>query len=139
MRKGFLSHSALRQPLLFALVGALAALCHFTLLNFGVTRLNLAPWLANIVGFGGAFLVSFYGHYRLTFASEKHVQAALPLYALLRWAAVAVGGFLGNQALYVALLGLWGNGYFRIAWLVATLIVAALSFLLGKLWAFRHG
>lgn len=120
------------QLVWFGLVGASAAAVHLGTVWLLVSRLELAPLSANVLGFCAAFVVSFIGHHRRTFASH-----AAPLsQALPRFLMVAVLGFVCNEILY-ALLLLLGLEY-RLALFLVLVAVAGMTWLLSRYWAFRH-
>jgi hypothetical protein len=55
---------------------------------------------------------------------------------MAKWLAVSIGGFLLNQALYVAALRLFPDWSYLVLLAGVTVLVALCSFFLGKLWAF---
>lgn len=116
----------------FVFVGASAAMVHLLSAALGV-RLGLHPLAANVVAFHVAFVVSYLGQSRLTFADrDVSVRDALP-----RFLAVSYLGFATNEALYALLLA-----HTRLHYLVALaavlVAVAAMTFLLSRAWAFRE-
>ena len=116
----------------FTIVGALAALTHYIVAVAFEHSAFLTASHANILGFGAAFPVSYFGHRKLSFSG----QDASHSHALPRFLAVAVLGFLANQTLV-----LYGLVYTKLPfWLllgVVMLLVAASTFLLSKFWAFK--
>lgn len=121
----------MRSLLWFAAVGGSAAAVHFLVVWLLVGSYGWGPLLANIAGFLLAFVVSFLGHHRLSFASQQ----ATAKQALPRFAAVAVTGFVCNELLYAALLRM-GFEY-RLALLLVLVAVAAMTWLLSRHWAFK--
>lgn len=116
----------------FGLVGAGAAAVHLGLVWCLVAQFALAPLLANVLGFCTAFVVSFVGHHRRTFAAHAApVRRALPRFLL-----VAVLGFASNEILYALLLHL-GMEY-RLALFLVLVAVAGMTWLLSRYWAFRR-
>ena len=116
----------------FVLVGASAALVHLLAAAVCV-RLGLHPLAANVVAFHVAFVVSYIGQSRLTFADRiVSMRDGLP-----RFLAVSYLGFATNEAMYALLLA-----YTRLHYLVALagvlVAVAAMTFLLSRAWAFRE-
>ena len=115
----------------FGLVGATAAAVH--LLVFELTRHAVAPELANLAGFLTAFGVSFVGHRWLSFrGTSTGLQQSL-----WRFFVTAVAGFVTNElcfmlALHVALWPVWPS------LVLALLLAAGQTFLLGRWWAFRR-
>ena len=121
----------MRTGFWFVVVGASAALTHLWV--FMLAEHLMWPELANALGFCVAFLVSFAGHRRLSFA-----DAQTPLWqSLRRFAVTALGGFATNEVLFVILL----RGFDWPSWLalVTALVVAAgQTFVLSRYWAFKR-
>ncbi|MGE8547682.1 GtrA family protein [Alcaligenes sp. Marseille-Q7550] len=122
-----------RQIILFILVGTLAAITHWGIVVAVVQTLGAPALLANLFGWLVAFLVSFSGHYWLTFRQQ---QARL-LPALGRFFMVSAAGFAVNEASYAALLKYSGLRYDILLGLIL-IALAVLTFLAGRLWAFRR-
>jgi putative flippase GtrA len=81
------------QVLKFGVVGLLATAVHSAIYMAAVLQ-GVAPLVANLAGFGVAFLVSFLGHWRWTF-----VQAAAPVRrALLKFLLTSLMGLASNSA-----------------------------------------
>jgi len=120
-----------RSLLWFGLVGASAAAVHFGVVWALVEICGWPALAANVAGFLLAFGVSFAGHHHLSFAAQKaRVGESLP-----RFAAVAVLGFVSNELLYALLLS-QGMEY-RLALLLVLVLVAAMTWMLSRFWAFR--
>lgn len=137
-----------RQAFLFTIVGATAAFVHFIMLIVLVNLLALSPAWANCGAFLIAFLVSFSGHFYLTFQHPSAVtseqrNSTLPqpsvsaLQKLGKWFISSVAGFMLNQALFILGLAWIGDRYYVIIWFIVTVLVTVMTFLLGKLWAFK--
>lgn len=92
---------------------------------------GFAPLLANVIGFGTAFNVSYFGHRNWTFASDAAHSTTF-----WRFFLVALSSFALNEAMYFVLLR-WGMDY-QIALAIVLVTVAVLTFVLSKTWAFRH-
>lgn len=121
------------RPFAFLLVGAAAALVHLAVVYLLVEFAGLAPAQANVLAFGVAFLVSYQGQRRFTFGAAAPWQSSM-----WRWGMVSVLAFCLNQLLFTqALQRLPGQPYLLLL-TVVTLLVAAISFLLGKAWAFAE-
>lgn len=118
----------------FILVGSLAAATHFIALIFFVQFIEVKPAAANILAFFVAFLVSFIGHYQLTFRQTTHSF----LQALWRWFCSSLLGFVLNQALFLFGLNHFGQKAYVLIWLVITVFITMITFLLGKFWAFAR-
>ena len=149
--------SSSKQALWFLIVGASAALVHFLVLVSVVNFSSISPSWANVIAFLVAFMVSFIGHFYLTFrqplrdnttksdiALEVHDTVGFikkikknTLHALIKWFASSAAGFLVNQGLFVLGLYWFGERYYILVWLVVTTIITVMTFGLGKLWAFK--
>ena len=86
--------------------------------------------MQNVFAFLLAFQVSYLGHRYWTFNHQKHSLASLP-----KFFSVAAGGFLINEGVFALLLHLSG-WYYPIALGITLVLIAILTFLLGKFWAF---
>ncbi len=117
----------------FVIVGCAAAATHWAVAVACVAHGDLAPRVANVVGWLVAFGVSFTGHYRLTF----RLQRAPLRRAAVRFFMVSALGFAVNEAAYAALLYLTAIRYDILLALVL-IGIAAMTFILGRYWAFRH-
>ncbi|MDS4013043.1 MAG: GtrA family protein [Candidatus Accumulibacter sp.] len=125
--------SVLREIGWFVGVGCAAAATHWVVAVTGIGRLHLAPAVANLVGWLVALVVSFSGHYLLTF--RHHAKSLLP--ALGRFFLLSASGFAVNELAFVVLLHSTRLPYQHL--LAAILVaVAILTFLLSRSWAFRH-
>jgi putative flippase GtrA len=113
------------------LVGGMAAGVHLLVVMLAVELGQVSPAYANVIAFAVAFLVSYAGHRRYTFGAGPGVADSLG-----KWLAVSIGGFLLNQALYVAALRLLPAWPYLLLLAGVTVLVALCSFFLGKLWAF---
>ena len=145
--------SSSKQALWFLIVGASAALVHFLMLVSIVNITATRPALANIFAFLIAFIISFIGHFYLTFrhpipdtivdyshqnnASVPYGTKTNTLQTLLKWFASSVAGFALNQGLFVLGISWLGERYYMLIWLVVTVIITVMTFALGKLWAFK--
>ena len=117
----------------FVIVGCAAAATHWAVAVACVAVGGLSPLAANLAGWLVAFVVSFTGHYRLTF---RH-QAAPLLRAAGRFFLVSALGFAVNEAAYATLLHLTTIRYDILLALVL-IGIAGMTFILGRCWAFRH-
>lgn len=117
----------------FVMVGCAAAATHWLVVVLTVSGLNMPPLLANIAGWLVAFVVSFAGHYTLTF---RHQKAPLGQ-ALRRFFLVSAAGFGINEAAYALLLKTTSLRYDILLALILVGI-AVMTFFLGRLWAFKQ-
>lgn len=120
----------IRQIFRFSLIGGAATLIH---LLVGVTLIHAgwAPLIANAAAFCVAFFVSFAGHFGYTFSSGDSSMTG----SLLRFMAVALAGFIANEAI---LGGLLTRHILSPAatLIVSTGLVALGTFILCRRWAF---
>jgi len=117
----------------FVIVGCAAAATHWLIAVGCVEYLGLTPLAGNVVGWLIAFFVSFWGHFRFTFRQSEQVWHV----AARRFFFISALGFAVNQAAYAVLLHITHVSYEIL--LAGVLIgVAAMTFLLSRLWAFRH-
>ena len=140
MNKIAMTHSASRQALWFLVVGASAAGVHFLVLISVVSFTAIGPAWANVIAFLLSFIVSFLGHFYLTFnqsTTSTLYKDKQPLQSLLKWFTSSVIGFAANQGLFIVGLNWFGERYYIFIWLVVTAIITVMTFALGKLWAFK--
>lgn len=152
MNKKPATPTASKQALWFIAVGAIAALVHFLVLVSIVSFTPMTPTWANVMAFLLAFIISFLGHFYLTFnpsslpfsgnkrndnQSVKRPSLAGSLPVLAKWFASSIIGFLANQSLFVLGLNWFGEHYYMLIWLVVTGVITVMTFSLGKLWAFK--
>lgn len=115
----------------FVFVGVCAALTHWVSVVALVSGTYLTPLMANVAGWLIAFVVSFTGHYQLTFRHQRQgVRRAIGRFFLLSGA-----GFAINEASYAWLLHHTTIPY---EWLLGLILiaVAGLTFLISRVWAF---
>lgn len=124
----------LQSLVIFGAVGVAAAVVHLTVVWTLVSQWSMPALLANPAGFFVAFWVSFFGHRHGSFkADEPHpIRRALPRFAL-----VAVAGFIGNELLYAALLT-WTPLPYTVALFIVIAIVAVVTYLSSRFWAFSE-
>ncbi len=121
-----------RQLFWFGVVGVSAMAVHFAAVAGLLVPLGQSPLVANVGGFLIAFQVSYWGHRRLTFQADVAHRQAMP-----RFFAIACLSFAVNEAMYFVLLRYTPLDY-RVALLIVLVLVAALTFVLSKLWAFSE-
>lgn len=125
------SSSASASTRWFLVVGGAAALTHMGV--FALAQAHMWPELANALGFGVAFFVSFAGHRLLSFRdAATSVRTSLG-----RFLVTALAGFAANELVFVLLLR--GLGWPSLVALFCALVFAAgQTFLLSRFWAFRR-
>lgn len=116
----------------FVSVGALAACVHYVIALL-THRWGLQPAEANWIGFLCAFPVSYLGHRHWSFRGTQ----ASHFTAFFKFLAVALIGFLGNQLLLKLTLTLTSLPFwFSLG--VVMVIIAMITWLLSRFWAFHH-
>lgn len=119
------------SKLWFLAVGAGAALTHMAV--FALLQHQLRAEWANALGFCVAFVVSFFGHRRLSFRDT----ATSVRTSLRRFMVTALAGFACNEVVFTLLLrGLGWPGL--LALFLALLVAAGQTFALSRFWAFRR-
>lgn len=121
----------LRSLFKFGLVGGLATLVHIVV-GILLIRFGLDPFLANFLAYLTALGVSFWGHHSFTFNNHN-----LPLGTTApRFLSTSFLGFLLNETVLAVVLGFTMIPA-TTALALATLLVAAFTFLVSKLWVFN--
>jgi putative flippase GtrA len=115
----------------FIAVGCTAAAVHFGMVVLLVETRTASPLAANVVGWLVAFLVSFSGQHRLTFAD----RSAPMLRAARRFFAISAAGFATNEAAYGLLLKVTAIRY-DVALAIVLVAVAVMTYVLSSRWAF---
>lgn len=119
------------STLWFLAVGGTAAATHMGV--FALAQARMRPELANALGFGVAFFVSFAGHRLLSFKDA----ATSVTTSLRRFAVTALAGFVSNELVFVLLLR--GPGLpSPLALFIALVFAAGQTFVLSRFWAFRR-
>lgn len=129
------SKAAAQQGIWFIFVGACAAATHFCSLFFLVQFQAIQPAWANVFAFLIAFIISFFGHFKLTFKTQ--IQQHNFAHSLFKWFASSILGFIINQSLFMLGLEIFGTTYYIVIWLVITVLVTLCTFVLAKFWAFK--
>ena len=115
----------------FVAVGCAAAAVHLGVVIALVSGLGQLPLAANIVGWLVAFVVSFTGHWLLTFRAQQ-----APLWrAARRFFSISAAGFAVNELAYALLLH-WSALRYDVVLAIILLAVAVITYLLSSRWAF---
>ncbi|QVQ24818.1 GtrA family protein [Achromobacter deleyi] len=123
----------LQQISLFVAVGCAASVTHWAVAVGCVEAFGTAPLAANLVGWLAAFVVSFSGHYRLTF---RHSPIPWTI-AIRRFFLISATGFAINESAYAGLLHATDIPYDTLLALILIALAFA-TFIASRLWAFRH-
>jgi len=119
-----------REVAVFLCVGGVATLSHYGVAVTCVFFLGVSLQLANIMGFGAGFLVSYFGHARLTFKSQIDMTSFLKFIVLAAC----------NYGLSAFLLFIFSEKLaldYRIAFFLVVSILPIVSFLAGKYLVFQ--
>ena len=113
----------------FGLVGILATLVHLSVAALALWLWHeLSVFVANLIAFLLAVMVSYVGHQRFTFQRRGHVG---------RFFLVALAGFSVNNVLLGGLIFTGTlSGFYAI--LVATLCVPVVVYFLSRFWVFNR-
>jgi putative flippase GtrA len=117
----------------FVVIGCAAAATHWLAAVLCIALLEIRPSLANLLGWSIAVMVSFLGHYFLTF---RHQQKSL-LPAIRRFLLISASGFAVNELAFVYLLRVTSIPYYLLLAIILVAI-AAFTFVFSRYWAFRH-
>jgi len=115
----------------FTLVGIAAACVHIGMVWTIITQLKIEVLFANLIAFLTAFLVSFTGQYVWTFRSNRKWHSAL-----MRFFIVSLLGFVLNNIALITLLALKFMSDSHAA-ILSACIIPVITYLAGRLWAFK--
>lgn len=133
-----IGHAAGRPGLQYArfgVVGLAATGVHVVLFATLIEARLAAPLLANAFAFCLALLISFAGHFWLTFPAERRRSRRRGLDALFRFAIVALLGLALNSLTVYLIVDLLEMSY-RYAMVPMISVVPLAVFVLSKFWAF---
>jgi putative flippase GtrA len=119
------------QFIRFIFVGIIAAIIHFSVAMYVSHYHPKLPFISNAAGFSIAFIWSYIGQRLFTFrgATTSFFKS------FKRWLIISLSGFGFNQGLLWLFYHIFGYAY-PLAVGLAIVIVACLTFLAGKFWAF---
>ncbi len=120
-----------RELFWFGAVGLTAMAVHLASVALVLVPLGLSPLVANVLAFLMAFQVSHAGHRRFTFSHHDAPASQ----SRRRFFAVACTSFAVNEILYAVLLH-FTTLDFRVALFIVLVLVAALTFVSSRSWAF---
>ena len=119
-----------QQFLLFASIGAIGTVGHYTALILLVQLLHTNPVIASTIGFVTGAVINYLLNYRITFNSNKKHQETLT-----KFFSVAMLGAIFNGLIMSAGFHLFDIHYLIIQ-LSATCLVLVFNFMANKHWTF---
>ncbi len=126
----FTMFRAHREIIVFLLVGGLATLSHYCVAISSVFFMGLSLQVANIMGFGAGFVVSYLGHALLTFRSQITAQS------FVRFILLAACNY-GLSTLLLFVFSVKFELDYRVAFFLVVSILPVVSFFLGKYFVFQ--
>ena len=119
----------------FGVVGLLATATHVGMMIVLVEWFHWRPLTANFGAFSIAFIVSFFGHYRWTFANQAIQDAGSWRRPFARFIVTSLIGLALNSLAVFAIVDVAGLSYvYALAVMVS--LVPGVLFVIGKFWAF---
>ena len=129
------TNSLSQQLVSFFIIGVGATLTHAIVFNISFEQLQLHHFMANILGFCIAFLVSYLGQFHWTF-KDQTIQLSDKRSTFFKFLKIALLGFLVNLLWsYLILEFLLLHHYYYLALL--TFVTPILIFMLNKFWVFK--
>ncbi|MCU0948475.1 MAG: GtrA family protein [Porphyrobacter sp.] len=119
----------LRQLSAFGMVGACATLIHVAIAWLLIEQAGLNGFIANACGAAGAFMVSYLGNARITFASERGLWDSGVRYLVVTLVSLGLSSAI---LMFTQANGLPTSAYA----LIVVLTVPPTTFVLAKFWAF---
>ncbi|UYV15393.1 GtrA family protein [Porphyrobacter sp. ULC335] len=121
----------LRQIASFGVTGATATLLHVGVAWLLIDRAALDGLVANACGAAAAFIVSYLGNARVTFASQRGLWNGAARYLVVTFASLALSSAI--------LVLTQSSGLPTYAYgLLVVMTVPLVTFLLAKFWAFKR-
>ena len=120
----------LPQFVRYASAGAIGTALHYATLTFLVQAMFMGPVAGSTAGAVLGALVNYVLNHRFTFASRRAHGHALP-----RFATIAVAGIALNAAVLAAMLTVAGSHYL-FAQVVATCVVLVAGYFANRTWTF---
>ena len=112
----------------FAWVGIISTGCHYVALVLLVETFGLVPLVATMIGYVVGATMNYMLNFKFTFKSEAQHLVTFPKFIMM----VVIGFILNAAIMYV--LDFW---IYIFSQLVATGVVFAVNFILGKYWVFN--
>lgn len=129
MRK---NKGTIAQFLLFAGVGAIGTIGHYTTLIVLVQFWAVDPVFASSFGFVIGAMINYILNYEFTFRSKKRHKEALTKFLIV----AIIGAGINGSIMYLGVENT--NINYLIVQIVATCVVLLWNFVVNKLWTFAH-
>jgi putative flippase GtrA len=126
-----INYPILRQLFVFGLVGIVATLTHYLTALFCHEGLAINLYISNLLGYCSAVAVSFFGHGRYTF------RVTLNQHIFRRFVFTSISAFLASEAILAVLENSLQLPH-RVSLGFVVLTIPIFTFVLSKLWVFRH-
>jgi len=120
------------QFLLFAGVGAIGTLGHYTTLIVLVQFWAVDPVFASSLGFVVGAIINYILNYHFTFQSDKRHAEALTKFLIVATIGAGINGFI----MYIGVENT--NINYLVVQIFATGVVLLWNFIVNKLWTFAH-
>lgn len=124
--------STIVQFLLFAGIGAIGTVGHYTTLIVLVQFWAVDPVFASSFGFVVGAIINYILNYHFTFQSDKRHAEALTKFLIV----ATIGAGINGVIMYIGIENTSIN--YLIVQLFATAVVLLWNFVVNKLWTFAH-
>lgn len=129
MRK---TNGTITQFLLFAGIGVIGTLGHYTILIVLVRFWAVDPVVASSIGFIAGALINYILNYHFTFQSDKRHAEALMKFLIV----ATIGAGINGLIMYIGVEHT--NFNYLLVQIFATGVVLFWNFVVNKLWTFTH-
>ena len=130
MRTGFAEE--FWQLARFCSVGVVATVVHIGVAMMVVAGFGVGPTFAAVIGFAAAFMVSYLGHFRFSFAVSGRYRDYV-----LKFGVSSLASFLLSTTTVWLSTTLFGIDY-KPALAALAIIVPACNYLMNRFWVFLH-
>ena len=120
------------QFLLFAGLGVIGTLGHYTILIVLVQFWTVDPVFASSFGFVVGAVINYILNYQFTFQSDKRHTEALTKFLIV----ATIGAAINGTIMYIGVENT--NINYMLVQIFATCVVLLWNFVLNKLWTFAH-
>jgi putative flippase GtrA len=114
----------------FFTIGALATLIHTSVAMIAVAAAGTSPTVGTMIGFAAAFLVSYVGHFRFTFAVSGRYRDYL-----LKFVVSSLASFLLSTGAVWTSTAILGIDY-KLALIALAIVVPVGNYLVNRFWVF---